>query len=464
MPGSRSAEAGKLARPRRQAWLPAARVAFAVALLALPALAKPLDPTDDGWDGLSQLVALARSEIPDGHLVVVAQRLDLDRLEVTDALVLVHPEREIDPDDLSAFMRSGGRVILMDDYGTGDVLLEHFGIRRVPLPERPNAMLRSNPVFAVADAVGVHPLVRNVERVVTNHATGLSEDRLTPLLVVRGRGEDVVLAVAGVVGKGRLVAVGDASVAMNAMLRYPGNLEFARGLIRFAAEAAAPSDGLGHEIGTTARTGKLYFLAGDFTVHGRYRGSFRADPAGAVDRIAAGAINALRGGLPPNVTYVLAVALGLGVVFWAGTRAGRTYKRSTPRFTRPVSILAQGGIAGHAAALSAASAGTSRLLALVELRNALEEQLATRLGLDRIVAHDRLIARALEAGLLDAERAKALGALLKQLARFQVPMPGGRHSRLSRPSDAELREAVHRVRSVLAAVDAQRHGILGGRS
>ncbi len=463
MPGSRSAEAGELARPPRNALLSAGRIAVAMALIALPARAKPLDPTDDGWEGLSQLIAMARSEVPGGH-VIVAQRLDLGRLEATDALVLVHPEREIDPDELSAFMRSGGRVILMDDYGTGDVLLEHFGIRRVPLPERPNAMLRSNPVFAVADAVGVHPVVRNVERVVTNHATGLSDDRLAPLLVVRGRSEDVVLAVAGVVGQGRLVAVGDASVAMNAMLRYPGNLEFAHALIRFAADAAVPPDGHGHEIGTTARTGKLYFLIGDFTIQGRYGGSFRTDPSGAVGRIAAEAIDVLRGGLPPNATYVLAVALGLGVVFWAGTRAGRTYKRSTSRFTRPVSILAQGGIAGHAAALSSASAGTSRLLALVELRNALEEQLATRLGLDRIVAHDQLIALALAAGLLDAERAKALGALLKQLARFQLPLPNRRQPRLGRASDAELREALHRVRGVLAAVDAQRHGTLSGRS
>src|SRR5262249_51836678 len=159
--------------------------------------------------------------------------LDLRQLRREDGVVLVHPERVIDADELMAYMRAGGRLVLLDDYGTGDALLARFGIRRVPLPSRPAEMLRGNPALAIAEPASVHPAVRHASRVVVNHGTGLAHPALSPVLVVRGESEpDVLFAVAGAVGQGRLLAVGDASVAINGMMRYPGNRALAVALVR----------------------------------------------------------------------------------------------------------------------------------------------------------------------------------------------------------------------------------------
>ena len=52
------------------------------------------------------------------------------------------------------------------------------------------------------------------------------------MLRIPANGEaDVILAVAGQVGKGRLFAMGDPSATMNQMLRYPGNRAFVAGLV-----------------------------------------------------------------------------------------------------------------------------------------------------------------------------------------------------------------------------------------
>src|SRR5258708_37755631 len=102
-------------------------------------------------------------------------------------------------------------------------------------------MLRGNPALGIAEpdlTSGGHPAVRDVSHVVTNHATGLAHPSLSPVLVVHGDGEpDVLLAVAGSVGPGRFLAVGDASIAMNARLRYPRNRALSLGLVRYATES-----------------------------------------------------------------------------------------------------------------------------------------------------------------------------------------------------------------------------------
>ena len=85
----------------------------------------------------------------------------------------------------------------------------------------------------------VHPTVENVERLVTNHPTGLRHPKMGPVLRIRGIDEpEVVLALAGELDEaplGKLFAMGDPSVLINQMLRYPGNRAFATGLIHYLA-------------------------------------------------------------------------------------------------------------------------------------------------------------------------------------------------------------------------------------
>jgi hypothetical protein len=374
------------------------------------ALATPFDPYGQDWEGLSQFVRMAQGDLGTQRVVVGPPTMHFGQLKREDGIVMVHPDRAIDVDEFAAFMRAGGRLILLDDYGTGDEILTRFGIRRVPLPARPAEMLRNNPSLAIAEPASVHPTVRDVAHVVTNHATGLEHRALSPLLVVHGDGDaDVLLAVAGAVGHGRLIAIGDASIPINAMLRYPGNRALSRALVRYAVD----DDVWGK------REGKLYVLVNGFQTEGAFGDASHTDTAmGEVRRaILEGAETLRREGLPPAGIYVGALSLAIGVVVWTSTRVGRTHKPVAPRFVRPVPTALQGGIAGHAAILG--SPNTSRVLAVLELKSALEEQLATRLGLDQVPSRDELVAKARAASLVDEAHARALSRLLDELGRIE---------------------------------------------
>jgi hypothetical protein len=405
----------------------------------------PLDPQGEDWEGLAQLVRMATSELGPAR-VVATQRLALGTLSREDALLIVHPTRPLEVDELAAFMRAGGRVALFDDYGTGDALAAHFGIRRVPLPEHPLEMLRDNPSFAIAEPTGAHPAVHDVSRVVTNHGTGLVHPGLSPLLVVRGDGEpDVLLGVAGAVGQGRLLVVGDASIAMNAMLRYPGNRELALGSLRYLVE----DDAWGK------RGGKLYVLTNVFETTGTYgNDSPLGGAALAAQRSLVESFESVRrDGMSPGAAYAAAIALGLLVVAWTARRVGRTHRPVVARFARPTPLTEQGGIAGHAA--EAGAPGASRLLAIRELKSALEEDLATRLGLPRAPAPESLAAKAHGAGLLGAEDAEDLGRLLAVLAKIEGAATGAhRRSPAERMPQAEIAALAERARRLLARAAA----------
>jgi hypothetical protein len=422
-------------------------LAFAVtAATAGPAAAAPFDPQGEDWEGLSDFVRMAQAELGP-HRVVVTSTLNMHALRPDDGVILVHPDRLLDADELSAFMRAGGRLVLLDDYGAGDGLLTHFGIRRVPLPGAPAEMLRNKAALAIAEPASDHTVVREVTRVVTNHATGLEHAALSPVLVVRGNGEpDVLLAVAGAVGRGRLLAVGDASVGINAMLRYAGNRAFCASLIRYVTE----DDAWGR------RDGTLYILTGDVDVRGTFGDDSSVGGAfGNLRRTMTDALEMLRhDGMPPLAAYLLALAVGLGVIAWTSARAGRPHKAVTPRFVRRLAPVAQGGVAGHAAILR--SPGTSRVLAVLEMKSALEEELSTRLGLERPPPHDELLIRIRAAGLLDASHIMALERLLAELVRVESQLVLRNRPAAQRVRDADVLAVAARVRRLLDAVGAAR--------
>jgi hypothetical protein len=396
-------------------------------------------------------VEIAENELGAGR-VVRTRTLDFGRLEPADAVLIVHPVGRIDGAELSAFMRAGGRVVVLDDYGTADAFLAEFGIRRVPLPGRPAEMLRANPALAIAEPAAEHPVVRSVTRVVTNHATGLAHPGLSPVLVVRGNDEpDVLVALAGSVGRGRLLAVGDASVVINGMLRFPGNRALAVGLVRYAAEDDA----------SATRGGKLYLLTNTFDTVGAFGPASPAVSAIVALRraFASGVEEFERHGAPPPAIYFLAAAVGLGVLVWTAARAARTHKPVAPRFSRAVPVVAQGGVAGHAAVLGAP--GTSRALAMLELKSALEEQLATRLGLDRAPSREQIVAKIRTERLLGDDDAEALATLLAEFARIEDLWARAQAS--ARPGMRDMRAgeviaAAGEVSRLLAAVDAARRG------
>jgi hypothetical protein len=401
-----------------------------------------LDPTSADWDGLADFVAIASAELPDR--VIARQHLDFTELKREDGVLLVHPDGPLDAESLARFMRDGGRVVLADDFGDGEELLSHFGIERVPLPAKPALALRHNAALPIAEPASEHSVVWGVNRVVLNHASGLRHPELSPVLKVRGdpsagAEEEVLVAVAGAVGQGRLLAIGDGSIFMNSMLRFPGNRALASGVVRYAVE----DDVNGR------RGGRLFIVSGRFEQHGIYGedsgwdGAIRARLRSIFDSLAL----VRRDGLPPMALWVLAIVVGLGVILWVGSRAGRPHAPIVPRFVREIPLTAQGGVAGHTAVIAAP--GTSRILAMLEVKSSLEDQLCELLSLDKNPGHEELLRAVDRRGLLDPAERRTLRGLLFRLAQVETLVLSRRGAALGRLRDAEVVDASRMARRIV---------------
>jgi hypothetical protein len=403
--------------------------------------AAPFEWGGRDWEGSAEFLDLARSELGMGR-VVVTDRLDLHALTPADGVLILHPTLSLDVDSYARFLHAGGRIVLLDDYGTGEALLGHFGMERVPMPPNPAETLRGNPSFAIAEPASAHAVVGDVSRVVTNHATGIRHPELTPLLEVRtDTGGSVLLAVAGQVAtNGRFLAVGDPSIVMNAMLRYAGNKAFARNVLHYAA---------GDEAGEHGR-GRLYMVEGSFDQVGAY-----GEQAGWLDEHLRGLKDGLSSveneGFSPTMAYSFAVLLGLGVIWWTGTRAGKTHKAARPKFTRPIPAEAQGGVAGHAAVIGGSRA--PRLLAMLELKSALEERLCAALDVEENPGHEELLTMLATRQWLSPDVLARLRALLLRMANVETMMLSQRAGATMAPvRDREVIAASRDVDRIVNAV------------
>lgn len=424
-------------------WL-ALLVSIALYLLAPAARANPFDLAGSDWEGGADLVRLAQSELGAARVIVTAQ-IDFGALTPDDGLLVLHPERSLDVDELTRFMRAGGRVVMLDDFGRGESLLANFGLKRLPSPRKPAEYLRNNPQLPLAEPASAHPVVADVNRVVMNHPTALSHPDLSPVLKIRtsGGGEDVTVAVAGAVGQGRFLAVSDPSIVMNSMLRYSGNKAFARGLVRYTVDGDAWGK----------RGGRLYIASGAFAQKGAYAGErdaigeFVRDTKDLLDQIR-------REGLPAILAWMASIVLGLGLVIWVGARAGRMHKPVAPRFVRRIPTVAQGGVAGHAAVVGAPHA--TRVLAILELKSALEEHLTTMVGLAKVPGQQELLSRIGDAGILDTEGMHTLRRVLLRMSNVEnmilFQRTGGRVQSIR---DGEVVTLAHTVNQLIDATAAR---------
>jgi hypothetical protein len=402
-------------KARRSVWL-----LLLVLLLLAPASALgAFEFRDDGWEGTSELLDLARTQLGKDRVKLVAV-LDFGELAPADGVVILHPEVRLDYDELASFLRAGGRVALMDDHGRGAELLSRFQIHRIGAPMRPKLALRGNANLAVAiPAVqvvagieqGRHPIVANLEQVVTNHPTALSHPDLTPVLKIEALGEpDAAVAVTGIINRGRLFAMGDPSSLINLMLRYPGNRAFASGLLDYLVE----EDSWG------ARGGKLYLLANDFRQRGHYGGEVGLIEQ-AMDQ-AEGVLEVVSEmhdeGFPEVLAVLLATALVVGTAVWTVLVSSRTYRRSRPRYATAMPLVAQGGVAGRAAVLAAPT--TRGALIVMELKAALEEGIVHHLGLSPGSPRTTVLETLEKIGSLDASQMETLKRLLREMDRAEA--------------------------------------------
>lgn len=412
------------------------------------ASAAPFDATDPGWEGTKALVDLARAELGESR-VVAKNRLDWSALGPDDGLLVIHPDRTLDRDELAAFLRMGGRAAILDDFGAGERILSRYHITRVPAPLNPLQMLRDNRDLPLAEPVsemmagrvaGVHPVVADVQRLVTNHPTGFSHPDLSPVLRIRARGEaDVTIAVAGQVGRGRLFAMGDPSAIINQMLRYPGNRAFAMGLVKYLVD----DDAWG------ARQGKLHIVANRF----EESGAFGAD--NTATRELKDALRSVRSevqkvgsdGLPAGALLGLAVLFAASLLLWVANQSARVYQHVIPRFARSHPLVAQGGVAGRAAVLSAPT--THRGLTLLEQKSAIEEELSSLLQLGPHTPLTAIVDILRERDLLPPKLLDDLRHLDKRLVRVELAVTSRKPVRVTRE---HIEEADAVGRAVIAAV------------
>src|SRR5262249_34154675 len=157
------------------AWWRALLAALLVIGASRDARAGAFEVSDTGWEGASELLEVARTELGAARVRAVAV-LDWNEVQPEDGVLAIHPLQAMDADDTTSFMKAGGRLAILDDYGAGDETLQRFHIYRVPPPSRPIAALRNRPALAIAEPVvdvvaghntGPHPVVARVQQLVT---------------------------------------------------------------------------------------------------------------------------------------------------------------------------------------------------------------------------------------------------------------------------------------------------------
>jgi len=125
-----------------------------------------------------------------------------------------------------------------------------------------------------------------------------------------------------------------------------------------------------------------------------------------------------KNGLPGTLSLVLAVLASAGAMAWALSYSSRLYRRSVPRYALASPLVAQGGLAGRAAVLSAPT--TDPALVLLELRAALSEALAQRLGLSRLASPEQIVQELRQKPIFDAARVREIADVFKALGEAQA--------------------------------------------
>ncbi|MDP3273651.1 MAG: DUF4350 domain-containing protein [Deltaproteobacteria bacterium] len=364
------------------------------AALASPAIAQSTndyDPQSTAWNGLVEVVRIAQQ----AHVELrPSAELDWSLVRRGDALLVLYPLSSVDLDELSAFLEDGGRLALLDDFGSSSPLLRWFQVTR---SEAVQGTLRSSqlPGFYVAMRRGDHLLGEQVDSVITNEPVVLRHPRLAPVFALDEAGtQGVVLA--GQVGQGRLVLGGDPSILINSMLRFRGNRQFASNLLTYLASSG----------------GRIHLVHGRFSSRNSYEGTNarRRSPLKTLSKQLDRSLLQLSAAFakPPVLTLLALLAVLLVSIAFATRMWG---SRPSDRFG-PISP--PGPMAGAAnKALLFTRKKANLLYPTLLLRRVLERSILQRLGLRPPVDLSVAITRA--ESLLAPERRESLRAVLREL-------------------------------------------------
>ncbi|MFB6296227.1 MAG: DUF4350 domain-containing protein [Halobacteriales archaeon] len=204
------------------------------------------------WDGASDLRAVGTDA---GAEVEIARNVSAYGATDPDdtVAVVLSPDRPYTLPEaarLRAFVEAGGTLLVAEDFGPhGNDLLAALGVtaRFDGDPLRDERNYYRAPALPEAGVVSEHPLTEGVDALTLNHGTAVEPGDATVLVrtsefsyVDRNRNgalddaetlrSSPVVAVEPV-GTGRVIAVGDPSLLINAMLERPGNRAFAENLL-----------------------------------------------------------------------------------------------------------------------------------------------------------------------------------------------------------------------------------------
>ncbi len=346
---------------------------------------------EQGWNGLSQLVGEAAAA---GVAVGVKERLDLSGLRPGDGVLIVYPTRRLPRADLAAFMYEGGRVAIADDFGEGPSLLAGFHIQR-GAPPTDGLRLRDNRNLRIAMPGARHPLALDVRALVTNHPQVLHHGELDAIFSLSDDTPSAVV-LAGAVGKGRLVAIGDSSVLINNMLEFRGNRAFAGNLVRYLAGE-----------------GRLWLVGPRTEFTGHYGAAAANDPLARL-RDGLDKLSQLR--LPEPALRASTVVIALLLFLYAATALPK--RASLLRAVSVPALETRAGFAGRVAFYAAQGRDLSP--PLLAYKAELEKRIAAALGIPA-PPEPREVERALrDAGHPEAFVAGAR-ALLLDLAGAALP-------------------------------------------
>ena len=253
------------------------------------------------WDGFGELFALA-SEL--GLPLETPASINLSELKAEDALLVVGPRHALPTASLTAFLRAGGRLALLDDSGTGDRLLSAYQVKRVHPPRDGAPALRGDPNLLIAYPSSAHPLVAGVPLLLTNRAAALQHAALKPVFTF-GRSQHAFM-LAGAIGMGRLVASGDASSLINQLMTVPAHRRFARNLLEYLSKPK----------------GHVLFAGPETRIHGDFGGRHNAQRS-RVD-------NWLRRIAHPDLPPILVTMLSLLSCCIAGALVLGAFPRRSP--------------------------------------------------------------------------------------------------------------------------------------
>ena len=260
------------------------------------------DPNSSDWTGLARFVDAGRTV---GVTITPSEKLDFRSLDPDRPVVIVYPRTELDPIQLARWVSDGGRLLLADDFGMSESLLERLAIQRVVsdpgnLPH--DTYANDNEALPVIRARGRHALLEGVDTIIANHPTVISNVG-GPVLRYDGGG--------GIVydmnlGRGKVIVVADASIFINQMMATADNELFAANALRYICRDETPCD--------------VQLLSGDFQQTGKYSDSvFDVGDGASVDSFN-DLISEILDSLPAGqFLYWMTILLASGLALYLGT-------------------------------------------------------------------------------------------------------------------------------------------------